>query len=196
MVAATTLAEGEKLEKVLKDLVAEAKKEQPEIAKMITLDKESHEGVKFHVATVPVTEPEAAEVLGKTVDIVLGIGPDSLYVAAGKKAIETVKKVIDKSKAEPGKSISPLQISVAGTAIAKFAAAVIPMDDAKQQAEKIAALLAQSGGKDHVTLVATGIPNGMNMRLTVEEGILKAAPAMGVGGPEAKAKRKAAIQKE
>ena len=95
--------------------------------------------------------------------------------------------MIDQSKAEPGKSIAPFQVSVAATAIAKFFAAAFPMEDVKQQAEKIAEVLGKSAGKDHVTLTATGIPNGVHVRLNVEEGILKAAPAMGLEPPDGEA---------
>jgi hypothetical protein len=177
MVVAVKVAEGAKLEKVLKQIVAEAGKEQPDIANLIKLNKETVSGVNLHVATVPVPDAEAQAVLGNTVDIIVGTGEDSLYVAAGKNSLAIIKTVIEKSKADPGKSVPPLQITVSGTPIAKFAAATIPSEDEKKVAEAIATVLAQSGGKDHLLVTAKGIPDGMNVRISIEEGLLKAVPA-------------------
>jgi hypothetical protein len=67
----------------------------------------------------------------------------------------------------------------------------------KQTAAMLSKMLESAPGKDHVKITATPIPNGIQVRLQVEEGILKAAgivpmmmggPAM-MGRPGAKAKR-------
>jgi hypothetical protein len=54
-------------------------------------------------------------------------------------------------------------------------------------AGQVSQLLAASGGKDHVSLVVQPISNGISVRLSVEEGILKAiltmAPTPGSGAP-------------
>ena len=197
VVAASMLADGTKLDKVLKQLVTEAGKDQPDIAKLIKLDAESYEGIKFHVATLPVPDEDAAAILGKTLDIVVGIGEESIYLGVGKDAMATLKKVIDGSKKEPGKAVPPVQASLSGVSIAKFVAQVAPPEEVKAIAGKVAELLSKSPGKDHVTVVAKAIPNGVNSRLTLEEGILKtimafAAPGAGPGagpGPSPKAKK-------
>ena len=44
---------------------------------------------------------------------------------------------------------------------------------AKKNFAKAAALLAKSGGKDHVTMTVKAIPNGVTMRLNVESGVTK-----------------------
>ncbi len=45
---------------------------------------------------------------------------------------------------------------------------------AKKNFAKAAASLAKSGGKDHITLTAKAIPNGMTLRLNMESGVTKA----------------------
>jgi hypothetical protein len=183
-VLGTTVADGKKLEKVVKDLVAEAGKEQPDVANLIKLNADSQGGVNFHVATIPVPD-EVSGFVGDKVEIVIGIGDDSVYVGAGKNAVKTLKQVIEKSKAEAGKTVPALQLTIAATPIAKFVAA-IPLLPIPPEVGKAAELLGQMPGKDHIILTSRTIPNGMGLRLNVEEGLLKTigklAPPIGPGG--------------
>jgi hypothetical protein len=178
-VAGGRIAEGAKLEKVLKKLVKELSRDDPKLAdlvKLITFDAEKYEGVNFHVAKIPVSDPKAADVFGESVQIVVGISPSSLYLGAGKDPIGAIKKVIDASKASPQKAIDPVDLVVSATPIAKFFAQVIPGDDdarAKKNFVKAASLLAKSGGKDHITLTVKAIPRGATLRLNVESGVTK-----------------------
>jgi len=132
-----------------------------------------------------------AALVGQTMDVVVGISDDSLYLAAGRDAAKTLKQAIDASKAGAGKALPPMQLSLAAGAIAQFVAA-IGDEDVKPGAEMVAKMLEGSAGKDHVKLTATQIPNGAQVRLEVEEGLLKLAgaiPAMAggmmPGGPPA-----------
>ena len=156
VVVGARIAEGAKLESTLKKLVKELADDEPKLEEIIKFDAEKYEGVNFHVATIPLPDPEAAEVFGESVQIVVGISPSSLYFGAGKDPIATIKKAIDASKASPGKAIDPVDMVISATPIAKFFAKVIPGDNpsdaqAKKNFAKAAALLAKSDGKDHVT---------------------------------------------
>jgi len=207
VVAGGQIAEGGKLESVLKRLVQQVIKDQPDAAKFFKLDAEKHQDVRFHVVSVPTgmmggdAQEKAAALVGESLDVVIGIGEKSLYVAAGRDAAKTLKQVIDESKSAGEKSLPPMQLSVAAGAIAKFAAAVADEDE-RPNIEKVAKVLESSEGKDHVKLTATQIPNGARVRLEVEEGILRllgAMPGMGGGGmkamPPAKAKGGKAVKK-
>ncbi|MGA2032068.1 MAG: hypothetical protein ABSG68_07430 [Thermoguttaceae bacterium] len=181
---ASVVADGEKLNSVVKRLVAEAGKDDPNIAKLFTLDAEKHQGVSIHTAALPVTDEAAAKVLGSTLNVALGIGDTGLYLAAGRDALKTIKQVIGDSKANAGKKAAPLEITVSATPIAKFAAQA---GGGNPMAGAVVAMLARSAGKDHLTLKAKSIPNGTSVRLEIEEGLLKvilnfAQPgAMGTG---------------
>jgi hypothetical protein len=186
VVCGMALAEGEKLDTVLKTLFEAAQKEQPQLAEKVKWDAGSLGDVKFHTATVDIPDEEAAAVLGKTVDIVVGIGPNTAYLGAGKNPLATLKQVIENSKKEPGKSVPPFQLSLTVTPIAQFIAQVAPADAVKMVAGSIAQMLATAAGKDHITLTCTIIPNGIGMRLNVETGVLKAilsAIPLGPPGP-------------
>jgi hypothetical protein len=168
-VAGGVVADGAKLESAIKRLADELQKEEPGFAQLLKLDAETHEGVRFHTLDMPVDEEEMAKVFGDTLNIVVGISENSIYLGVGPEAVKTLKQVIDKSKAEAGKTIPPLRIVVAAGPIAKFIAAMEENEDTV----KWASGLEQSGGKDHITIIAKAIPNGANMRVEVEEGILK-----------------------
>jgi len=175
-VAGGKVAEGAKLEGVVKQLAQMAAKDQPEFAQAMKLDAETHAGVRFHTLAFPVPpgEAEATKVFGDTLDIVVGIGDESVYLAGGSDAAATLKSVIDKSQAELGKQVDPLRISLAAAPIAKFVSENMPDDDqGKMMATMLAGQLATSAGKDHLTVTSKPIPNGASMRLEIEEGLLK-----------------------
>jgi len=173
-VAGAAIAEGAKLDKLIKQLVALAVEADPDVADVLTMDAEVYDGVRFHVLSVPVPDPEAERFFGENLEVVLGIGDDSLYLAAGRDAVKTLKKVMDDSKAQAGKQVEPLLISVAATPIAKFAAEVAE-GAAGFMAAGLAAQLEQSGGKDHLKITAepTTGGNGIRVRVEVEEGLLR-----------------------
>jgi len=186
-VAGGIVVDGAKLEKVLKQIAQLAQKDNPEVAKLIKLDAETHQGVRFHTLAIPAPEDEiAAKLFGKTIRVVVGVGDDSLYVAAGSDPVDVLKQVIDQSKSAAGKSIPPVRISVAATPVAQFIAAIAPKPETKQIAAKAAEILQQSGGKDHITITSKAIPNGSSTRLEIEQGVLKVLPQLAPvpgGGP-------------
>ena len=53
------------------------------MAKQIKLNADKHEGVRFHTLSIPTPTPELVPFVGETLDIVLGIDDDKLFLAAG-----------------------------------------------------------------------------------------------------------------
>ena len=103
---------------------------------------------------------------------VAGIAEDRLYLSLGRGGVEMLKRVIDASSQQSGKEIPPGRISAAGAPIATFAAGVT---------QGLRALmitgwglpLQGSDGKDHLTITTNGIPNGVGIRVEIEEDVLK-----------------------
>jgi hypothetical protein len=186
------LADGPGFESAIKDLIDMAKDE-PEFEKAATvkLDLETYKEVKFHQVTVKLpedAEESAKKIFGDSVDVFIGIGPDSFYFAFGKDSLTLTKSVIDASAADPNKTVPPFKLSVALAPIFDFAAWATP-DNPK--AKMMAQAFDSVKGKDHVLVGATLIPNGVTYRLDVEDGVLeaigqasKAAMSMR-GGPRA-----------
>jgi hypothetical protein len=180
-VAGVAVVDGPKLEKALKRLVDGLQKSEPETAKWFKLNADSHQGVRFHAFSIPSSNfPDQMKAfVGDTLEVVVGIAADKLYLAAGRDAAKTLKKSIDQSKAAAGKEVPPMRISIAATAIAKFVAAVGEEEQVTAHAAALAAALEQAGGKDHVLITATPISRGIRLRLQLEEGLLKAICSMG-----------------
>jgi hypothetical protein len=183
--AGSIVADGTKLEDILKKLLAEAEKNEPDAAKLVKLNAETYKDIRFHTFSMPTPDPKLAALTGDTLDVVLGIGDKQVFIAAGRDAAKTLKEAIDKSLSEAGKEIPASEIVVSALKIAKFVSAVADDDQAKAIADKMAGTLEKSGGKDHLTIITKPITNGVRVRLELEEGILKALgeiePAMGMG---------------
>ena len=179
LAAGGLVADADKLEAALGEVV---RLEHPAfVDKVFTTDAASHKDVRFHRVSIPIPagvddRRKVVGMIGETVELFVGIGPESAYVAVGKEPLELLKQVIDGSKEVDSQVVPPIETSVALGALAKFVAQVGEGDN-RQQAEQVADLLAGSAGADHVNLVLTPIARGVQIRLEIEEGILKAIGA-------------------
>ena len=178
LVAGAQIADGKKLESVIKQLVQQLTKDQPAISKFIKLDAEQHQDVRFHVISIPTNimgtnEQEKMKALvGETLSIIVGIGEKNIFLGAGRDAAKTVKQVIDDSQHDSAKALPPAEFSLAVGAIAKFAASVADANE-RPTIEMVSKLLEGSAGKDHLKFIVTPVPNGAQFRLVAEEGVLK-----------------------
>jgi hypothetical protein len=180
LVGAISIVGGDKLDKALHDLAAVAKTKDPEVAKSIKLDADKKAAVRFHVVSVPIpadseNRDKIVQAVGDTLDVAIGVAGETLYVAAGRDALATLKKTIDKSVADGPKPAVPFSFSLAMGAVARFVAEV---GDAQSRPAGMmfSALLAQ---KDQVNVVTTVIPRGIQARLELEDGVLKAVVTIG-----------------
>jgi hypothetical protein len=173
-VAGGLVADPTKVESGLKKLASVAE-ENPEISGF-TWNAFSHEGVNFHTLTAPVPDDkvEARQMFGEKLDVAIGIGKNSVYVAGGRGYMDAAKKAIDLSLAEPNKSVPPFEFSMSLAKVMTTAAAFAKPED-KAKVEAMAELLrTQAQGRDHLRMVGTAIPNGLRYRVEAEEGVLKA----------------------
>ncbi|MBN2579888.1 MAG: hypothetical protein JXB10_12945 [Pirellulales bacterium] len=178
--AGMTVADGKKLEDVVKKLAAAAKEEGLEQASQLQLDAETYQGIRFNTFSIPVPKEPVQPLVGESTEIILGLGDTQVYVAAGRDARKTLKEIIDRSKAQAGKETLPLEMTLAVTPLAKCLAVAGDTEQARAAAQKIASALESSAaGKDHVRLTLQPTENGFRMRLTLEEDVFKAIGAMG-----------------
>ncbi len=179
MVAGGFVAEPAKVESGLKKL-AEIAKDEPDFPG-INWNAESHGDVQFHTLTAPIpdSEPEAHQLFGDNIEMVVGIGTKSVYFALGRDCLDAVKQVIDASAAEPQKSVPPMEMTLSLKKIMDVAVAFADEED-QDNLRMIADMLGQDAtGRDHVRMVVQPIPNGVRIRTEAEEGVLRAI-GMGV----------------
>ena len=144
---------------------------------------DSHGDVQFHTLQIPAPNDDARKVFGDQLNVVLGIGPDSVYFAIGTDVLKAIKDAMDRSNSGAGEDLPPVAVEVSLSQIMRFAAA----HDTDPQVALLAGIFSDLEGKDHISITARAIKNGFQYRMEVEEGVLAAigkAGAMmsGVGG--------------
>jgi hypothetical protein len=163
-----------KIEGALKKVVALA--EEDASFPGVTWDAATHGGVTFHSMSAPIEgdEPEARQMFGDNVDMVVGLGENAMYFAMGRDCLEAAKAVIDKSQANPGQAIAPMEMAMSLGQIINMAKA-FGDEEQKPQLEMIADMLQnETNGRDHVRISAAAIPQGQRVRIELEEGVLRA----------------------
>ena len=174
-VAGGFIADPAKVESGLKKIAEVGKAEEKDMPE-VKWATEKHGDVTFHTMAIPVPEgeKEPRQLFGENIDLAVGVGKESVYFAAGRDAIATIKKVIDDSASSPAKAIPPMELKVALGQIMNVAQSMAEGEE-KAQLEAIASMLANDvNGADHVSIVASPIENGIKMRIEAEEGVLRA----------------------
>ncbi len=177
------VVEATKVEGVFRELAEKFRREQPLIGSWLKLDADTYRDVRFHTLTIPIPEeskaPEKAEErekivqkIGPSAEMVVGFGKESVYFAAGRDAMKTLKQAIENSEATGVQTVAPLRVSVAVKPIAQFLAEVGKQRDQAKAADAVA-VLESVAGNDHINLVIRPIEQGVAIRLEAEEGVLK-----------------------
>jgi hypothetical protein len=143
--------------------------------------------VRFHTVTIPLDDAPDSEplkqILGEPIEVTIGFGAESVYVAAGPDGIGTIKQVMEQSSASTStEELPPMHMSVSLGQILNLVA----KQGAGNPVVGMGAMMLQ-GGQDHVHFILQPIENGLQYRLELEEGLLKlvgmaANIAMNAGG--------------
>lgn len=178
VVAGATLADTAKLDSIIRQLIPHLRKEAPALAEKVKLNADTFEGITFHTAAIPTglldeAGPKLAEMVGDNLDLVIGIGPEHVYLAAGRNAAGALRDAIRKSKAEAGKTAPPMRMCVTMTPIAKTVAAHGRREDVRESAGKAVKVLGALPGKDHITATQIPVANGQRYQIVIESGVLK-----------------------
>ncbi len=172
------VADGAKLNSAVKLIAAAAARRNPGVAEWIKLDAAEFQSVHFHTLSIPIppeakNREQAVSLIGEKLEMAVGIGRQSVYVAVGREPIAALKQVIEQSAADAPKNVPPVELSLAVGPVARFVAAGCPSQTIRSVAALLAAAVEPAADRDHLRLVASSIPNGVKCRLEVEEGILK-----------------------
>ncbi len=174
------VADGAKVEEFLKAVLDEAAKETPELKQSVKPNAAEHSGVRLHTLSLPTDKlnvPQLAELFGEQLLIVVGIADKAAYLSAGTDSLEALKKAIDASSAAD-KGLPPLRAAVSVASLAQLVAEYAPNPQAQTAASLIVDKLADSKGKDRVTVTTTIVDNGQRVRIELEEGLLKILPTL------------------
>jgi hypothetical protein len=187
LVAGAHAKEPKKFEDGLKKMEEAAKKKEDAKVPPINWNETEHAGVKFHTITVPIPEELDAprKFFGDAADIAVGIGPEAIYLSAGRDHLEAVKKAIDASAAEPEKAVPPFELAISLAPVMEVAASHAEDDMQRKILELVADMLKnEAQGRDHIRMVGHVVPNGLRYRIEAEEGVLR-----GIGKASTEAQR-------
>jgi hypothetical protein len=178
VVGAGFISDGKKLEGIAKRIKDVLASENPMINEWVTIDADRYKDVGLHTVSVPIPDDaddreKAVRLIGESLDVVVGMGEESIYVAVGRDAMKTLKQAIADSSDEAYRTVPPMQMSMALHPIAEFASVVGDNERERKQAKQVAKLLESSLGRDNVLMTARPIERGISLRIEAEEGILR-----------------------
>ncbi len=171
------VADGALLDKILHTIAKAVIEEHPELEQFLKLDAEKSHSINFHKISIPLPEDsddaqKVIQLLGANLDIVIGVGKENAYLAVGRDAMATLQKAIEGSASAGAKAVSPLEVSLSVQSVAS-AMAVVGKPHERPQAAMVESELKKTPGKDHVVLAARPISNGVQVRLEVEQGLIR-----------------------
>ena len=170
MVGGSTVADPAKIETAVKDLVPML---QQRIADMdaseageveFNLDKENYEGIRFHEIKILINDQKASDVVGDSVEVLIGFGKDSIYYGFGNDPMPMLKK----AKGAKEKTEFSSEMNVKLIPILRYFSRT---PDSPPQLGVLAEQLAENGG-DGLRIYGKHIPNGSFTRFEMEDGIL------------------------
>jgi len=174
-VAGGLIGDPSKVESGFKKLTELAKEEDPKFSG-VNWNADSHKDVKFHTINLPLPPEEKGprQLFGESLEVAVGIGDKSAFLALGRDCLSAVKGVIDTSAENQGKSVAPMEMTVAIQQIIEVAASLADEKD-QENLQMVATMLEENvEGRDHVRIVVQPIPNGARTRIEAEEGVLRA----------------------
>ena len=171
------VADGALLDKILHTVAKAVVEEHPEAAQFVQLDAEKSDSINFHKISIPIPKDAKnreilVQLVGEKFDFVIGVGQETAYLAMGRDAMASLKTAIDASTRAGAKAVLPLEFSMAMKPLVAFAATAGKAKD-RQNAAMSEAELEKTPGKDHIGLTVRPISNGVQVRLEVEQGVLR-----------------------
>ncbi|MBN1588337.1 MAG: hypothetical protein JW888_02370 [Pirellulales bacterium] len=178
LIAAMRLPAGGQWPEKIEHLIAMVRR-YPDVRSGVQHETDRGGEVRLHTLSTPI--PDNAEgrqtlvrLFGEEIEIVIGAGKETLYVATGRDARAALKQALAASRSTPAAPTAPLECSLAIVPVAELAAELAEGRD-RINATRIVAALNRSPGRDHVRLTVGPIDGGIRIRAEFEEGILRMA---------------------
>jgi hypothetical protein len=164
------VSDGDKLAATVQALHAFAKSKESKTPN-VNFNAETHGGVTLHTASIPLprnADANARKTLGDPMDVVIGTGKTSVYLAFGKNARATLVEILDASAQQAEQLLPPVQGYIALTPILEFAASV----DNNPVIKTLLLTLKATEGKDRISLSVLPAERGVTMRVGLDAGVI------------------------
>ncbi len=177
LINARFVADGPALEGVVKKVVGLAREKHPDaVERIVKLDADRIGRVNLHLISLPLDKCRHREAIagavGEKLDIVLGFGPRAVYVAAGRDAVESLKRAIGRSRRRAQRTVPPAEMTLDLGALAASAAGC-PNEKVQAKGKKALEVLEQVDGRDQIRFTVEAVERGLKLRLEVDEGVYR-----------------------
>ncbi len=164
------VANGPALAAAFKSIIELAKNE-PDVP-VVKFNAARHRNIAFHTFSVPIAEDEkeSRKVLGDALDVVIGTGPKSVYLAFGQNGIQLLTDVIERSTKGGKQPLASVQMKVAVKRLMRFLATVSEKDE---KLGILADTIEKAEGGDGISAVIQGGPQRLHGRLEIQEGVFE-----------------------
>ncbi len=169
IVASVSVADGSKIEALAREISDELAKEKVPVQLKINSGK--HAGFNLHSVSIALP-PDAAEaakkIFGSSVTMAIATGPKALHIAVGKNCDASVKSAIDRAAAKPTAPAEMVKMRLGLSPLLNYIQSIQPTPISE------AMLSAASAGNDRILLDSKTIERGVVVRLSLEDGVMKA----------------------
>ena len=182
LVCASHVADGAKVEESLTRFIEAARRENPEFVNdALRREVDASSGVRFHTLTVDVpndaeNRERIVQALGESPQVVVGIGDQSVYLAAGRDARRFLQQAMSQSTRSTETAVAPMRLSWAARDTLRFVAAM-GQTASPERTSRLLQRLSAVTDEDHVNLSVTPTPQGLRLRLECEQGALQVLQA-------------------
>lgn len=172
IVASVSVADGSKIESLASEISSELAKEKVPV--QFKLNTGKHAGFNLHSVSIPLP-PNAAEaakkVFGSSVTLAIATGPKAVHIAVGKNCDASVKSAVDRSLAKPTAPAEMIKMRLVLSQLLNY----IQRIEATPISE--AMLNAAAAGNDRILVESQSMERGIIVRLSLEDGVMKAIAA-------------------
>ncbi len=174
---AMTLLNAQDVENTVTDILKQAAKDEPDLAKVLKLNAETYKGVRLHVVGLPADALDEApqafkDILGSNASAVIGFGDKLVCMAFGPDAVSSLEKALDQSGNEVAVN-KLLEGHVKVRPLIEFIQVVGGDQMSEEDRQTVEQLIKAASEKDQMTLEGTLIENGSRVRFELQEGVLK-----------------------
>lgn len=166
-VAGGHVANARSLDAPLRKLIDVAKNE-PGFPR-VEFDAAKHGDVNFHRAMIPIpaNNVQGRQIFGPSLEVILGIGDNSVYFALGNNCVPTIEKVMDASGKPVPDSVPQGQLTLSLAPIMNFAASV----SGDEKAAAIAKQFKEGAVNDKISITSRAIDRGTTSRIRMDAGV-------------------------
>ena len=174
IVTSVSVADGAKIEALAVKIAAELVKEKSPVQLKINSGKYAGFNLHSGKGTLPPQAPAAVKkIFGDAVTIAIATGPKSVHIAVGKNCDASVKSAIDRAAAKPSAPAEAFKMRLVLSQLLNYIQSI----EASPVSEAMLNAVSAAVGNDRIMIDSTSIERGVIVRLSLEDGVMKAIAA-------------------